>query len=641
VVHIVQDGMISAQIYAMIESKGTPAGWACSSMVGTAQDWIVAALDNPRVDHLHHWAQVAREKGMSFFPVHVQGGEVVIGPEIGPQGAGCLHCWEKRYFCGRPWLRRFVDLAAERDDTATDPWLTATAASVVGRIVAHRLLARSLPNGILSRPNGADWRVYYFELKSFSGRDWELVRDPRCDQCAQVESDSPARASITLRSYPKPDPASDRLRSLRELQFVRQVFTGHRSNIVENGKQSWPVRNGVVVSFGVPLIAEAHPEPCSGFCSRYSDAETAAILESVERYSGIEPRGFSPSVRGSFSEFQEIAVNPRTFGLHSEREYKANPGVNRYTDDLEIRFVWAHSFRERRQVLVPLQLGFYSRPRPGDNLFVLGEGSSGCSVGSCLEEAILHGIFEVAERDAFMLTWQAMLSPARLDLTECNDPEIRHVLRRLRAEGFEVLAFDITTDLGIPAVGLLARRDQTWPHLVCAAAAHLNPQRALKKAFRELVGGVSLWELSGELARPKALELASNPDQVRKPMDHGLMYTAQIASRHCEFLAANPMTVSLKDMRRPVQDLCSDNLGVELTRTIDRIIAHGFDVIVVKHTGPEPQAHGLHVAKVLIPGAIPGTWGDHLRRVEHLPRLDAALAKSGRHAPNPIPHPFP
>lgn len=640
-IHIVQDGMIGAQMHAMIESKSTQAGWASPGMVGSSEDWVVAALDNLRLDRLRHWAQVTREKGMSFFPVHVQGGEVVIGPEIRPQGAGCLQCWEKRYFCGRPWLRRFVDLAAERNDTTTDPWLTATAASVVGRIAAHRLLARVLPNGTLSRPDTADWRVYYFELKSFSGREWELVPDPRCGQCARVECDSPARAGITLGSYPKLDLGSDRLRSLRELQFVRRVFTGHRCNIVENGKQSWPVRDGVVVSFGVPLIQEAHPEPCSGFCPRHGDAETAAILEGVERYSGAEPRGFSPSVRGTFSEFQELAVNPRTFGLHSEREYKANPGVNRYTDNLEMRFVWAHSFRERRQVLVPLQIGFYSRPRPGDNLFVLGEGSSGCSMGSCLEEAILHGIFEVAERDAYMLTWLAMRCPARLDLAECNDPEVRHLLRRLRSEGFELLAFDITTDLGIPAVGLLARRDKTWPHVLCAAAAHLNPERALKKAFRELAGGLSLWELSGELAPQKALELASNPAQVRKPMDHGLMYTASIASRHCEFLADNPITVSLKDMRRPVQDLSSDNLGVEVTRTIDRIIAHGFDVIVVKHTGPEQHAHGLHIVKVLIPGALPGTWGDHLRRTEHLPRLDAALVKNGRTAPNPTPHPFP
>jgi ribosomal protein S12 methylthiotransferase accessory factor len=304
-------------------------------------------------------------------------------------------------------------------------------------------------------------------------------------------------------------------------------------------------------------------------------------------------------------------------------------------------FVWAKSFRLQRQVLVPLQIGFYSRPRPGDNLFILGEGSSGCSMGSCLEEAILHGIFEVAERDAYMLTWLSQRSPAQFDPLECDDPEVRHVSRRLRAKGFELLAFAITTDLGIPAVGLMARREKTWPHVLCAAAAHLNPARALKKAFRELVGGVSLWELSGELAPDRAFELASNPAQVIKPMEHGLMYTARAASRHCEFLAAGPMTASLKDIGRSVEDLRSDDLGLELTRTIDRIISNGFDVIVVNHTGPEQQAHGLFVAKVIIPGAIPGTWGNHLRRIEHLPRLDAALVRNQRPAPNPMPHPFP
>jgi ribosomal protein S12 methylthiotransferase accessory factor len=630
--HIVQDGMIGAQMYALIEAKGLPVCWISSSTAGSSGDWIVAAADSLRLDSLLHWSKVARERSMTFFPVHIHGGEVIIGPVIRPEG-GCLQCWERRYFCGRPWLRRFVDLAAEHNDQTSDPWLTPTAAGIVARIAAQRLLV----------PRSSDARrpVYYLELKSFSGQEWDLVPDPRCEQCGQMQSDSPQRASLSLTDRPKPDADSDRLLSLKELQFVRQAFTGHRCNIVENGKQSWPARHGVVVSYGVPLIPESHPEPCSGFCSRQSDAETAAILEGVERYSGAEPRGFQPTVRGTFRQLNEFAVNPSTFGLHSEREYKLNPGVNRYSDDLEMRFVWAYSFREQRQTLVPLQIGFYSRPRPGDNLFVLGEGSSGCSVGSCIEEAILHGIFEVAERDAYMLTWQAGLSPRRLDPSECNDPEVRHLLRSLRMQKFELTAFDITTDLGIPAIGLMARREKKWPHLLCGAAAHLNPARALKKAFRELVGGISLWELSGELAPQRAHELSANPARVLKPMDHGLMYTDRSASHHCEFLAANPNSTSLDEMRHPIRELLSRDLGAELRQTIGRIISNGFDVIVVKHTGPEQEAHGLHVAKVLIPGVAPGTWGDHLRRTNSLPRLDAALRRNGRAAPNPVPHPFP
>jgi ribosomal protein S12 methylthiotransferase accessory factor len=639
VLHIVQNGILSSQIYGLIESKGLDVAWAGPGIAGNSKDWLLAAADNPRVDFIHHWARVGRERQMNFLPVHVHGGEVVIGPEIYPEGGGCLHCWGKRYFCGRPWLRRFVDLAVDCDDKTTDPWLTASAASLAARIVVHRLLSSlGSYNNELSK---TCWPVYYLELRSFSGREWEVVQEPGCEHCAQLESDGPARASITLGNYRKPDSLSDRLRSLRELQFVRQAFTGHRCNIVENGKQSWPVRDGVVVSYGVPLIPEAHPEPCSGFGPRQDDAETAAILEGIERYCGAEPRGLLVSARGTFNQFRGLAVDPRTFGMHSEREYQANPGLSRYSDDLEMRFVWAHSFREQRQVMVPLQIGFYSRPRTDDNLFILGEGSSGCSVGSCLEEAILHGIFEVAERDAYMLTWLASLSPRRIDPSLCSDPEVRHLLRGVRSKGFELLAFNITTDLGIPAVGLIARREKKWPHLLCGAAAHLIPERALKKAFRELVGGISLWELSGELAQGRALELASDPTLVRKPMDHGLMYTARIATPHCEFMAGNVDMVSLEDMREPVQDLFSEDIGIELRRTLDRIISNGFDVLVVKHTGPEQKKHDLHVAKVLIPGALPGTWGDHLRRVVHLPRLDAALKTNQRSAPNPVPHPFP
>lgn len=638
-IYVVKSGEISEQIHATLSKGSIPAAWASSNVDGTAQDWIVVTSDNVRLDEISRWANIARQKNMNLFPVHVQSSEVVIGPDIRSDRAGCLHCWESRYFRGRPWLRRFTELSSERDDKEPDPWLTEAVLVTVSRIAAHRIEAlASIPND-----QSKDWHVYYFDVKSFCGAEWPIVRNHRCECCGSSDDDSAERASIQLASRPKRNLKSDRLRTLSELQFAKDVFTGHRSNIIErNGEQWWSTGGGgVVVSFGVPLIQEAHPEPCSGFSTCQSEARTAAILEGVERYSGVEPRGFRPSVRTSFSKLLDLAPDPRRFGLHSDREYKANPNLNRYSDDLEMFFVWAHSFREQRQVLVPLQIGFYSWPRPGDNLFVLGEGSSGCSIGSCIEEATLHGIFEVAERDAYMMTWLAKISPPQIDLGESSDPEVRHVIRKLKSDGFELFAFGITTDLGIPAIALMALRERTWPHLLAGAAAHLLPEQALKKALRELSGGLSLWELSSSRAPLKAAELFSNPKLVRKPMDHGLMYTAREAIQHCEFLLASSMRITLKDMGAPVADLWSGDLGDDVERLIRWLIDRGFDVIVTKHNGPEHESHGLHVAKSLIPGALPGTWGDHLWRVENLPRLNVALAKSGRTSPNLIPHPFP
>lgn len=636
-IYIVHSGKLSEQIFAVLSSERVTVAWMPAHVDGAAQDWIVIASDNIRLDEIRRWASAASQKGMNLFPVHVQGSEAVIGPDVRPGRAGCLECWENRYFRGRPWLRRFMELAVECDDREPDPWLTEGVLTITSRIAARRVAQ-------LAEANEAarEGQVYYLDIKTFRGAEWPLMRDHRCKFCGDAVDDSPERASIQLAGRSKRHTENDRLRPLSELRSLADTFTGHRSNIIERNSEQWwsTGGGGVVVSFGVALIQEAHPEPCSGFSICQSDARTAAILEGVERYSGVETRGFRSSTRGCFNELRDTAHDPRSFGLHSEREYQANAGLHRYSDDLEMYFVWAYSFREQRQVLVPLQIGFFSWPRPGDRLFVLGEGSSGCSIGSCLEEAIMHGLFELAERDAFMMSWIAKLTPPRVNLEDSTDPEIRHVIRKLNSAGFELSAFNITTDLGIPAIGLLACRENAWPFMMAGAAAHLRPERALKKALRELAGGLSLWELSGDRAAPRAAEMLENPKLVRKPMDHGLMYTAREARQFCDFMFASTERISMKDMAGPVSGFWSGDLGNDARGVIQWLNERGFEVIVVKHTGPEHESRGLHVAKVLVPGALPGTWGDHLWRTENLPRLDAALASSGSASPNLVPHPY-
>jgi ribosomal protein S12 methylthiotransferase accessory factor len=647
-IYVAENSAIGRVIHEGLTNIGLQVQSAPTALAGRAGDWIIPVADNCRLDLLERWEQLARSQGMCLFPVHVQCGEVVIGPDLRPGRGGCLRCWANRCFCARPMAHQFTRLAQKNNELRPDPWLTPTAVSVVGLIATNRFVRASEP-GRTSCPAMTTAWIYYFDLRTFSGQEWKFVPDSTCSRCASLQEDSPERAQVTVMPRPKPDPRSDRLRSLGELSFTKEAFVGYRSNIVPYRMTKWSVRHDAVavVTAHVPLTHEREPQPCSGFCARYSDAETAAILEGVERYSGAEPRAFRPSVRGSFSQFSDVAVDPHTFGLHSEREYRANPGLLPYRDDLEIRFVWAYSFARQQPVLVPLQLGFYSRMRPGDNIFIAGEGSSGCSLGSCAEEAILHGIFEALERDAYMLTWYAKLHPPRIDPMECGDAEVRHSCRRLRADGFELFVFDITTDLGIPALWVLVMRDNKWPHLLSVAGAHLYPECALKKALRELWGGITLYELSSHEGHERALKLADDPSRVRTITEHSLLYTVSTLQRNFEFVTANPVRSSLREMECRVRDLWSADLADELKATIGRIISGGCDVLAVDQTAPEQTPYGLRTFKVLIPGAVPGTWGDHRRRFECLPRLDAALSRGkptssgGSSRPNPMPHPFP
>jgi ribosomal protein S12 methylthiotransferase accessory factor len=653
-IHITDTGQVAACVYRELSAiLGAQAiRTAPDPDRGQPGDLFVGIADGPRLDPLAQWERRALDRRMRFVPIHVQGGEAIIGPEIRPDRPGCLACWTTRYFGARKNARRF----AEQQDPAglhpaDDPWLTPLNTAVVGLLAARRIAAHA---GELDRRDGSgdgdqrDWSAYYFNLHTMTGREWPVRPDSSCPVCGRLPDDSPEHARLDLEPGDKYAEDADRLRRLPELDCVADTFTGYRSNIVSSEYVNWNFNIGAVVSVTVTLSDTRRPEPCSGFCATYQDAHTVAILEGLERYAGVRPRGVRTSVRASIASLGERAIDPRRFGLHEPDEYTCFPGLlTPFRDDLEMDFVWAYSFGRQCSVLVPKQLAYYSLGTSEKSTFVI-EGSIGCALGTSHGECVLHGIFEVVERDAFLMTWYARLAPAHLDVLDCADPEVRYRYRRLRDEGFDVFAFDITTDYGIPAVCVLARRRElAMPYAFCVGAAHLRPELAIKKALRELTAAYCRCrlELRDESIRRRAAASAEDPSKVQTMEDHTLFYSVPASGRHLEFLVNSPRRTSLRAMDECASVLRSRDLGDELKGCVTRILAAGSDVIAVKQTPPELGAKNLHTCKTLIPDAIPMTWGRN-RRLVGLRRLDAALRNQTMPGvdppgPNPMPHPYP
>ena len=77
--------------------------------------------------------------------------------------------------------------------------------------------------------------------------------------------------------------------------------------------------------------------------------------------------------------------------------------------------------------------------------------SSGLACGATLEEAVLAGLLELVERDAFMLVWHNRLSLPLLDWSA--DPEVVELDRRYFAPtGLDYSAVDLSVFLDVPTV---------------------------------------------------------------------------------------------------------------------------------------------------------------------------------------------
>lgn len=280
-------------------------------------------------------------------------------------------------------------------------------------------------------------------------------------------------------------------------------------------------------------------------------------------------------------------------------------------------------------------------------------------LGSCLEEAILYGILEVAERDAFMLTWHARIPAAPIDLDIAGDREPAITAAAItQTTGYQVSLFDITAETGIPCVwamathpGLAGGGPPPGPGdlaLFCAAGSHLTPERAALSALVELGPQLADAVRRFPARSDDAAAYLGNPDGVRTIFDHAVAFGDPRAYERLSFLTqSRAQALPLAEAGRERKWPASMDLRDDLAEAVARFRSENMEVIVVNQTAPEHRAIGLHCVRVLIPGTLPLTYGHWRRRLGNLPRLLTVPHRLG-HTKGPLsladvnqlPHPF-
>jgi ribosomal protein S12 methylthiotransferase accessory factor len=120
--------------------------------------------------------------------------------------------------------------------------------------------------------------------------------------------------------------------------------------------------------------------------------------------------------------------------------------------------------------------------------------TNGLASGNTLQEAVLHGVLELVERDATTL-WSLMPAGEQLaramSLEPLTDPALAKVVASIEDAGLSYRVFDVTTDLDIPSMVAVVGPAQSQGRFeVCAGhACHPDPVRAVIRALLEAVQG--------------------------------------------------------------------------------------------------------------------------------------------------------
>lgn len=369
-------------------------------------------------------------------------------------------------------------------------------------------------------------------------------------------------------------------------------------------------------------------------------ARRAALGEAVERYSAsVFFR--DELVLASHAELADAgrrALAPGELALFHERQRDAIRYAP-FEPDTRICWLPARSLTTAEDVLVPACSVFvpYFPFRSQEGETTIGPGiSTGMASARSVHAAVLSGLFEVVERDAFMITWLARLPAARID--PASGPRLKAVAERLDAPHLRYVLSWLETDVALPAV-LCTVVDASYdpPLIACGGAAHVDPEVAAIKALIEAAQTREWARVMAHEPEPRLIE--ADYSNITDFEDHVFLYGHGDMGRCVEFLLDAPREVGLDELPRAAG---ADQLRAALGRVHDA----GWEVLAANLTTVDVEQCGYHVIKTIVPCAQQ-MEGDHAHRLLGSRRLYEVPAALGYDLDvrfetlNPDPHPYP
>lgn len=235
---------------------------------------------------------------------------------------------------------------------------------------------------------------------------------------------------------------------------------------------------------GIPVFSTIRPTAENGAISIYNgkgltptQARISAIMEGVERYSA-EMHG-DVLVRERMDEMlaEGNAIDPRELILPIYTKMRLK--------DMPIAWVEGRELGGGKPVMVPASAVFHPYA-PVADLQLFRSNTNGLASGNTLSEAILHGLCEVIERDAWSLA--EVKRKVVSDVYAGKDGLLRETTERFAAKGVEVHLKNLTSDIGMPVIAAAADDVQLQDAglLTLGIGAHPSPTVAALKALTEV-----------------------------------------------------------------------------------------------------------------------------------------------------------
>lgn len=603
----------------------------------TNWDLVIGATAADDLLLLRSLARFAHEAKVVSLLGHLEGINAFVGPVVVPGKTACWNCSRLRQLANaeHPQAAHALQasLLVERPQPRRRTYLTPMAA-VLGHFLALealKLISHYTPSTLIGR-------LLVQNLVTLETTLHTVVRMPWCEVCGGASDGGtlPGGPVGGENEESERKGGQGRLDAVREPGELRKLLAGwvdERTGVIRHLIMGSPeatepelplMSSAVLASYTEGKYQPEQPEIGSGKGLSSIEAMVGAAGEAIERYSASRYRK-DDMFRASLNDLQADALDPRRLCLYDETQYD-EPGFPfaRFDPDLPIEWTTGHWLDSGKKVWVPaLPTYFNFRVRPQELFCQVS--SNGLAAGADLEDASLRAIFELVERDAFVITWLSQRTGRKVVLDDSLDVRVHEVVRQLEERGASIELYLLDAGIFIPTVACLGFGDgQRWPGVTVALGAHLNLHTAVRKAILEQghVGPyIRRLMLSGEHSIP------ARPEEVRTLTDHALYYAPAERAQVLNFLRSSEDPTFLAEMEE-AQD-------VSLRSCVERLTAANIRVAIADVTSPDIAASPFRVVRALGTDIQQIHFGFKLRRLAN-PRLKAMI----NHGLNPHPHPL-
>ncbi|MBI2035211.1 MAG: YcaO-like family protein [Candidatus Liptonbacteria bacterium] len=381
---------------------------------------------------------------------------------------------------------------------------------------------------------------------------------------------------------------------------------------------------------------------CAGTAENAFSKAAGELLERQSFLLGSKKKNFLYASFAELSAKGKTCIDPTALSRFSGEQKNKNPNL---VFDEHSTFTWVDgkNFITKESVFIPAQTVFWDyfhAMRPKEPLL-----REPCTNGAggffTLEGAILSGLYELIERDAFLIYWLNSLTPQKINPRSISNPEVQHLLRKCDQYRLKIHIAKLVSDIPAPIFAVITENlSETGPLYAVGGSANLNPERAILSALYESLTVYASQTTKARYMLPQNYEPFS--DNALSRDERVSLWQNQRMKGKMDFL----LNGEEKDFGEMfLGSPTYKNEGEELRCVVSAItkLRSGYDIYYYEAAEEYLKKVGYRVAKVIVPELVHLYLTESLANLENK-RIVEVPQKIGLAAPkamNPYPHPFP